>query len=292
MEPGVEGFHLDSDDERATTMKIIQVSKTVPANRLLDSTQQNYICYFSFPMSEIHQVSQIVRVTFGIYVRPVVYNPASSPPHPTWLLVYMLRSTGERRLLKKRLLTLSGRETGRWYYFHIQPNDIAHWINEPSSNYGLQVQSSNGRGEPLAIVTPQNDNEEPFRPYIEVETNDLSNSRAKRNLDMNCDERSTERRCCRYPLIVDFDSFQWDWVIVPKRYSAFYCSGECPYLFVQQNPATHLSHLARQSRGGSGGGPCCSPRKVSSISMLYYDDHMNIVYGRLPGMVVDRCACS
>jgi len=129
----------------------------------------------------------------------------------------------------------------------------------------------------------------PQRPYLQVEMSERSNTRSKRTMDNDCSEGSADRHCCRYPLTVDFDAFNWDWVIVPKRYSAFYCSGECPYMFVQQFGHAHLTQLSR--REGTGG-PCCSPRKVSAISMLYYDEHMNIIYGRLPGMVVDRCGCT
>src|SRR5688572_23494921 len=110
---------------------------SVPSDRVLDNSQQNHICYFSFPMSEIRHVSQIVRITFGLYVRPVVYSPSSPQTQQTWLLIYMLKPNGERQLLKRRLLTLSGRDTRRWYYFHMQSSDIAHWITDPSSNYGL-----------------------------------------------------------------------------------------------------------------------------------------------------------
>ena len=137
-------------------------------------------------------------------------------------------------------------------------------------------------------------------------------TRSKRTTELNCDDGSAERRCCRYPLVVDFDRFGWDWVIVPRRYSAFYCSGECPFLYMQTHGSgTHIRQQQQQQQqtaaaaaaaaaslrpviaaGGGGGGPCCSPRRVSSISMLYYDEHMNIVHGRLPEMVVDQCGCA
>ncbi|KDR22706.1 Inhibin beta chain, partial [Zootermopsis nevadensis] len=96
-------------------------------------------------------------------------------------------------------------------------------------------------------------------------------------------------RCCRYPLTVDFEEFGWDWIIAPKKYEANYCSGECPYVFLQKYPHTHIVALANPSGTA---GPCCAPRKMSPISMLYFDNEYNIIYGLLPGMVVDRCGCS
>jgi hypothetical protein len=106
---------------------------------------------------------------------------------------------------------------------------------------------------------------------------------------LTCEDTSTETRCCRYPLTVDFEEFGWDWIIAPKRYVANYCSGECPFVFMQKYPHTHL---IQQANPPGMTGPCCAPRKLSGISMLYFDDNYNIIYGMLPGMVVDRCGCS
>jgi len=123
-------------------------------------------------------------------------------------------------------------------------------------------------------------------------------TRSKRTTDLDCDDQSLERRCCRYPLEVDFDKFGWDWVIVPRRYSAYFCSGECPFLYMQSpGPGTHVRQQQQQTAAvrpaaGANGGPCCSPRRVSSISMLYYDEYMNIVHGRLSDMVVEQCGCA
>lgn len=126
-------------------------------------------------------------------------------------------------------------------------------------------------------------------PFIEVRVESKPANRKRRMVGLNCEENSNEVRCCRYPLTVDFEEFGWDWIIAPKRYEANYCSGECPYVFLQKYPHTHL---VQQVNPSGSAGPCCSPRKMSAISMLYFDDNYNIIYGMLPGMVVDRCGCS
>lgn len=113
--------------------------------------------------------------------------------------------------------------------------------------------------------------------------------RRKRMTSMTCDDKSSEVRCCRYPLTIDFESFGWDWVIAPKRYEANYCSGECGLILMNNSPHTHL---IQQSNFFNPTGPCCSPRKMSPISMLYMDNNFNIIYGILPNMVVEKCDCS
>lgn len=130
----------------------------------------------------------------------------------------------------------------------------------------------------------------PQKPYLEIRVKNLaSESRRKRMTSLTCEEKSTEVRCCRYPLTVDFEKFGWDWIIAPKQYEANYCSGECSYVFLPHYPHTHL---VQQTSLSNVIGPCCSPRKMNAISMLYLDDKHNIIYGILPNMVVDRCGCS
>ena len=126
------------------------------------------------------------------------------------------------------------------------------------------------------------------KPFIEVRITNRTN-RKKRMLGLECDEMSTEDRCCRYPLVVDFVDFNWDWVIAPKRYRANFCSGECGFVFFQKYPHTHI---ITQTKPGGGAGPCCNPTKVSPIPLLYFNNRYNVVHGTLPGMVVDRCGCS
>ena len=83
-----------------------------------------------------------------------------------------------------------------------------------------------------------------------------------------CDPSGKEKRCCLYKMIVDFHEFSWDWIIAPVRYSANYCRGECPALYLQKYAHTHIA----QQVGGSVG-PCCSPRQLTSLWMIYWDDN-------------------
>lgn len=111
--------------------------------------------------------------------------------------------------------------------------------------------------------------------------------RIRRNAGLNCDEASDETNCCRYPLIVDFELIGFDFIIAPKKYNAHMCSGDCSFLTLQKYAHTHLAQIAAPKSLP----PCCTPRKMSGISMLYFDSQLNVVYGSLPGMVVDRCGC-
>lgn len=78
-------------------------------------------------------------------------------------------------------------------------------------------------------------------------------------------------------------------LILCLRYDANYCSGDCPMAFLPAYPNTHIVSLAEPPNNS---GPCCAPRKLSEITMLYFDNEYQIVFSRLPGMVVEKCGCS
>jgi len=136
----------------------------VPVERHLTGSwyDASRFCYFPFPMSEIRSPSQIVDVIIGIYIRPapVQQYQSSSGERHTYILIYMIRPNGERNLLRKRRIALTSTDTGKWCHFSLKKEEIQHWITTPETNYGLMVQGSDGRGQPIAIVTPRDTSEE------------------------------------------------------------------------------------------------------------------------------------
>ncbi|XP_034836999.1 growth/differentiation factor 8-like [Maniola hyperantus] len=178
---------------------------------------------------------------------------------------------------------------GKWVKVNVT-NMVAEFFRLPRENLAIVVRVQDSRSRlSLVVPHPSSESNNALMPYVEVSLRDNSHKRTRRMIGMDCTENSKEVRCCRYPLSVNFEEFGWDWIIAPKQYDANYCSGECPYSFLQKYPHTHLVHLAAPQ--GSGG-PCCAPRRMSSISMLYFDHDLNIIYGTIPGMVVESCGCS
>lgn len=125
-------------------------------------------------------------------------------------------------------------------------------------------------------------------PYIEVHTKDARRRRRRRSttFSFNCRESDKEPRCCRYPLRVDFRKFGWEWIIAPDVYEAFYCSGECPLNFQTKQGHTYVSALSASVSH------CCSPRKLSPLSLLYFDENKQVIHSIIPNMAVERCSCS
>ena len=124
-------------------------------------------------------------------------------------------------------------------------------------------------------------------PFLAMNVQERRNTRRKRRLARICTEQSVEPNCCRYPLSVDFSKLGWNFIIAPRRYEANYCSGECPYKYMQRFPVTSILSEATGAQV-----PCCTPVNLSPISMLYYNANQDIIFGKLQGMVVERCGCS
>ncbi|KAM4626160.1 growth/differentiation factor 8-like [Discoglossus pictus] len=268
---------LEEDDYHATTETII----TMPTEPDFPTADKTKCCFFKF--SSIIQYNKIAKAQLWIYLKPV-------PKHMTVVLqIYRIikplkdgtRHTGIRTL---KIEMSSG--SGVWKSIDVK-TVLQNWLKQPESNLGLEIKASDENGRELP-VSYQGSNEDGLNPFMEVKVMDTP-KRSRRDFGLDCDEHSTESRCCRYPLTVDFEAFGWDWVIAPKRYKANYCSGECGIVFLQKYPHTHL---VQQVNPRGSAGPCCTPTKMSPINMLYFNENEQIIYGKIPAMVVDRCGCS
>uniref|UniRef100_A0A3P8TX14 Bone morphogenetic protein 3 n=1 Tax=Amphiprion percula TaxID=161767 RepID=A0A3P8TX14_AMPPE len=90
------------------------------------------------------------------------------------------------------------------------------------------------------------------------------------------------RNCARRYLKVDFADIGWsEWIISPKSFDAYYCSGSCQFPMPKAlKPSNHATIQSIVRAVGVVPGipePCCVPEKMSSL-----------IY---PNMTVDSCAC-
>ncbi|XP_069839621.1 growth/differentiation factor 8-like [Dendropsophus ebraccatus] len=266
---------LEDDDYHATTETVI-IMATEP-EFVADMTEKSNCCYFKV-RSKI-QLNKISKAQLWIHLKPV--------QKPTTVVVQILRlikplKDGSRHIGIRALKLEMNPGSGSWQSIDVK-TVLQNWLRHPESNLGIEIKAFDGNGEDLAVTN----NENGLMPFIEVKIIDTP-KRFRRDSGIDCDEHSAETMCCRYPLIVDFDAFGWDWVIAPKKYKANYCSGECGLEFLQKYPHSHVVNQANQNRPA---GPCCSPIKLSSINMLYFNEDAEVIQGKIPGMVVDRCGC-
>ncbi|XP_015261067.1 PREDICTED: growth/differentiation factor 8 [Gekko japonicus] len=270
---------LEDDDYHATTETIITMPTESDFPMPVEGKPK--CCFFKF--SSKIQYNKVVKAQLWIYLRQV--------QRPTTVFVQILRlirpmKDGTTSTAIRSLKLDMNPGTGIWQSIDVK-TVLQNWLKQPESNLGIEIKALDEKGRDLAVTYP-GPGEEGLNPFLEVRITDTP-KRSRRDFGLDCDEHSTESRCCRYPLTVDFEAFGWDWIIAPKRYKANYCSGECEFVFLQKYPHTHLVHQANP-RGSAG--PCCTPTKMSPINMLYFNGKEQIIYGKIPAMVVDRCGCS
>lgn len=219
------------------------------------------------------------------------------PQNVTEMFLYKLVSPGKRlgppvkRFIKKRKKSIA--DTSGWHQFDI--TELVHsWVTDPSSNLGVVVEAFDVNNENL-IVLPNGSSRSGYEPNLDFKTTTaLHENRRKRDAGIDCNEQNQFETCCRYPLIVDFEEFKWDFVIAPLHYDAYYCAGECRNEGLSQSGHAAVVQQVSASSiiGGSNPGPCCTPARMSSLTMLYFDHNLRVQLTTLPKMKVERCGCA
>ncbi|XP_070832205.1 growth/differentiation factor 8 [Chaetodon trifascialis] len=269
---------MEEDDEHAITETIMMMA-TEPES-IVQVDGEPKCCFFSF--TQKFQANRIVRAQLWVHLRQ------SDEATTVFLQISRLMpvTDGSRHIRIRSLKIDVNAGVSSWQSIDVK-QVLSVWLRQPETNWGIEINAFDSRGNDLAVTSAE-PGEEGLQPFMEVKISE-GPKRARRDSGLDCDENSPESRCCRYPLTVDFEDFGWDWIIAPKRYKANYCSGECEYMHLQKYPHTHLVNKANP-RGTAG--PCCTPTKMSPINMLYFNRKEQIIYGKIPSMVVDRCGCS
>ncbi|XP_061780130.1 inhibin beta B chain-like [Nerophis lumbriciformis] len=148
-------------------------------------------------------------------------------------------------------------------------------------------------------VTPVllNRNDESHRPFLVVQARQVDAKHRIRKRGLECDGSSS--LCCRQQFYIDFRLIGWnDWIIAPSGYFGNYCEGNCPAYMAGVPSSASSFHTAvvnqYRMRGMSPGSmnSCCIPTRLSTMSMLYFDDEYNIVKRDVPNMIVEECGCA
>lgn len=99
--------------------------------------------------------------------------------------------------------------------------------------------------------------------------------------------------CAKHEYEIDFNQFSFgQWILQPKRFNAYVCSGSCPNpLSPEYYPSNHAILLSLiRSQKEHGQQPLCVPVRLKPLCLLYYDrDELVIKYHR--DMIVQECGC-
>ncbi|KAB5577012.1 hypothetical protein PHYPO_G00205070 [Pangasianodon hypophthalmus] len=136
------------------------------------------------------------------------------------------------------------------------------------------------------------------RPFLVVRARQAEGKHRIHKRGLECDGNHGGL-CCRQQFYIDFRLIGWnDWIIAPAGYFGNYCEGSCPAYMAGVPGSASSFHTAvvnqYRMRGISPGSvnSCCIPTKLSTMSMLYFDDEYNIVKRDVPNMIVEECGCA
>uniref|UniRef100_A0AAA9SYA5 Inhibin subunit beta B n=1 Tax=Bos taurus TaxID=9913 RepID=A0AAA9SYA5_BOVIN len=258
-----------------------------------DGLASSRVRLYFFISNEGNQNLFVVQASLWLYLKLLPYVLEKGGRRKVRVKVYFQeQGPGDRwAAVEKRVdLKRSG-----WHTFPLT-EPIQALFSRGERRLSLDVQCDSCRE--LAVVPVFVDpGEESHRPFVVVQAR-LGDSRHRiRKRGLECDGRTN--LCCRQQFFIDFRLIGWnDWIIAPTGYYGNYCEGSCPAYLAGVPGSASSFHTAvvnqYRMRGLNPGtvNSCCIPTKLSTMSMLYFDDEYNIVKRDVPNMIVEECGCA
>uniref|UniRef100_A0A8C9HY86 Inhibin subunit beta B n=1 Tax=Piliocolobus tephrosceles TaxID=591936 RepID=A0A8C9HY86_9PRIM len=260
---------------------------------ITDGLASSRVRLYFFISNEGNQNLFVVQASLWLYLKLLPYVLEKGSRRKVRVKVYFQeQGHGDRwNMVEKRVdLKRSG-----WHTFPLT-EAIQALFERGERRLNLDVQCDSC--QELAVVPVFVDpGEESHRPFVVVQAR-LGDSRHRiRKRGLECDGRTN--LCCRQQFFIDFRLIGWnDWIIAPTGYYGNYCEGSCPAYLAGVPGSASSFHTAvvnqYRMRGLNPGtvNSCCIPTKLSTMSMLYFDDEYNIVKRDVPNMIVEECGCA
>ncbi|XP_028836388.1 inhibin beta B chain-like [Denticeps clupeoides] len=284
--PNVDGHAGFSNEVEEETSEIISFAET---DELVSSKSSLFFAI----TNEGNQNLYIAQANLWLYFR--LLPPPSEKAlrrKVTVKVYYQEPGLGSKwNLVEKRVdLKRSG-----WHTFPL--TDAVQLVfskGDRRQNLDIRCDGCDSSGVLPVLVNPA---DESHRPFLVVQARQADNKHRIRKRGLECDGSSS--LCCRQQFYIDFRLIGWnDWIIAPSGYYGNYCEGNCPAYMAGVPGLASSFHTAvvnqYRMRGMSPGSmnSCCIPTKLSTMSMLYFDDEYNIVKRDVPNMIVEECGCA
>lgn len=294
-------------------------------NLMENDTKFCHQCYskeFRFDLADVPVGEQMMAAELRIYKDPTNHNETYR------ISIYQVLREHTSRLLKLDSQLIQPGEESGWLTFDItaSSND---WVVNPQNNLGLQMRietlgRKSVKPQSVGLVDRSGPQEkQPFMvAFFKTATIHLRNIRSVSSKHRNQDKKAVKEKnvplvnitesfmgsspsnsghrflkqaCKKHELYVSFRDLGWqDWIIAPEGYAAYYCEGECAFpLNSYMNATNHaivqtLVHFINPETVPK---PCCVPKELQGISVLYFDDSSNVILKKYRNMVVGSCGC-
>ncbi|XP_015673126.1 inhibin beta B chain [Protobothrops mucrosquamatus] len=269
-----------------------QVSEIISFAETDDLSSSRMRLYF-FISNEGNQNLFVVQASLWLYLKLLPYVLEKGSRRKVRVKVYFQDSDTSNKwnvVEKKVDLKRSG-----WHTFPMT-EAIQALFEKGERRLSLDIQCE-GCEEYSVLPIYVDSGDESHRPFLVVQARLADNKHRIRKRGLECDGRTN--LCCRQQFYIDFKIIGWnDWIIAPGGYYGNYCEGSCPAYLAGVPGSASSFHTAvvnqYRMRGLNPGtvNSCCIPTKLSTISMLYFDDEYNIVKRDVPNMIVEECGCA
>ncbi|XP_003214948.1 inhibin beta B chain [Anolis carolinensis] len=284
--PSLDGQASPGAPAQQTSSEIISFAET-------DDLASSRMRLYFFISNEGNQNLFVVQASLWLYLKLLPYVLEKGSRRKVRVKVYFQDSDTSNKwnvVEKKVDLKRSG-----WHTFPMTEAIQALFEKgERRLNLDIQCEACEEYSVLPIYVDP---GDESHRPFLVVQARLADNKHRIRKRGLECDGRTN--LCCRQQFYIDFKLIGWnDWIIAPLGYFGNYCEGSCPSYLAGVPGSASSFHTAvvnqYRMRGLNPGtvNSCCIPTKLSTMSMLYFDDEYNIVKRDVPNMIVEECGCA
>lgn len=208
----------------------------------------------------------------------------------------------ESKLLKRLDISTSGDE---WLELNVTET-VRTWLNNSkSARTGILIRCEDCASTGIIIRTGGNYHV----PVLHIQTRMTATKRVKRSRDLRRATRTKLRKlgdcldapkigrhsskCCRRSMTVRFDDLpNFDFIVAPKEFDAYYCSGKCPPRYNPANEHALLQSLLNMQKKRSIPKPCCAPTDLKGLHILHFDDRGKLKTNLWSDVIVTECGCT
>ncbi|KAM6986306.1 inhibin beta B chain [Aplochiton taeniatus] len=296
--PNLDGQAAYSNEVQEETSEIISFAES-------DELATSRSSMFFLVSNEGNQNLYVSQASLWLYFRVLPAGPEKGPRRKVTVKIHYQEAGGPAVAAGA-----GGGSSGRWNLVEKRVDlKRSGWHTFPMSEAIRAVFGKGGRRQDLevrcdgceaaSVVPVLVDAADPsHRPFLVVRARQVEGKHRIRKRGLECDG-SSGGLCCRQQFYIDFRLIGWnDWIIAPAGYYGNYCEGSCPAYMAGVPGSASSFHTAvvnqYRMRGMSPGSvnSCCIPTKLSTMSMLYFDDEYNIVKRDVPNMIVEECGCA
>lgn len=179
------------------------------------------------------------------------------------------------------------------------------WLTNKNSDTGILIRCPNCASAGINIRTGGTSHV----PTLHVQTRLLATKRVKRSREMRRASRARGRKlddckdgpmksrhsykCCRRSMKVRFaDIPDFDFIVAPPEFDAYYCSGKCPPRFNPANEHALLQSLLNMQKINNVPKPCCTPTDLSGLHVLHVDNNGKLKTHKWDNVIVTECGCA